>query len=427
MKKISDSLINYKGIIGNLKNAVLYFGGSFIQMCFAIFTSPVFARNLSAEEFGIIGYYTSAKQFVLPLTTMTLTFYYLFKYFKQDSQQNKKLLSNIILFLTYVNVLVICISSGVLYTYFKMAKIEIPFAPFAFIMLVTLFLEVYKTFLLIDLKLKKAAFTYFLYTALLTILSIAFSLLFVVVFRWGAAGRMFGPLIALIIVSVVFIKQFNISLRIKIDYKLIKEALYWVFPMIISAYFYIPMTNVDRILLATLNDTSELGYYSIGANIAGYLGTAALALFSAFEPDFYKFVAKNNKSKFLLYSGVFLTSIAICAVLFFLFSEFIVDFLTSGRYTRAYIYANYYVVSIVLLSMTKITNSILIALGKSRFQLYINIIAGSIGFMLYKLFIHHYGFIGGTYGRIAIACLYLITQISFILCLIYKPLNLFKK
>ncbi|MBN1186765.1 MAG: oligosaccharide flippase family protein [Bacteroidales bacterium] len=427
MKKISDFLTKYKGLIDNFKNAFLYFGGSFLQLCIAIFTSPIFARNLSAEEFGILGYFTSARQFVFPLTTMTLTWYYLFKYFKQDSNQNKKLLSNIIVFLTYVNILVLFISAGALYTYFKIVKVEIPFYPFAFIMLITLFLEVYQIFLLMELKLKKAAFTYFLYTGLLAVLSIAFGLLFVVVFKWGAAGRMFGSLVGLIVTSLIFIKQFKFNLKIKLDFKLIKEAMWWASPMLLSAYFYLPMANIDRLLLGALKDTSELGYYSIGANVAGYIGTAAAALFSAFQPDFYKFVAQNNKGKFFLFSGAYVIVLVFMTIMFFIFSEFIVNYLTSGRYTRAYIYANYYVVAILIMNITSISNAILIALGKSRFQLYINIIAGSIGFVLYKYFIHQYGFMGGTYGRISIACLYLVTQVSFILYLKFKPFNLFKK
>jgi O-antigen/teichoic acid export membrane protein len=421
MKKISSVSEKFKRLIPTFGNAFLYFGGSFIQLIVAIFTSPIFARNLSAEEFGILGYFLSVKQFVFPLTTMSLTFFYLFKYFKQDNQENRKLLSNIILFLTYANIIVLCISTGVLYSYFKLAKVDIPFSPFALIMLITLFLEVYKTFLLIDLKLKKAAFTYFIYTALLAVLNIAIGLLFVVVFQWGAAGRMLGSLVALIMVSLIFIRQFNITLKIKLDVKLIKKGLWWASPMILSAYFYLPMANIDRVLLAALKDTTELGYYSIGANIAGYLGTAAGALLSAFQPDFYKFVAKSNKPKFFMYAGTFVVITAIITVLFFLVSEYIVDFLTSGRYTRAYVYANYFAVSIFIMNLSQITNIILIALGKSRFQLYINIIAGSIGFVLYKYFINHYGFMGGNYGRIAIACLYLVTQVGFIAYLMYKP------
>jgi O-antigen/teichoic acid export membrane protein len=421
MRKISDISVEIKRLFPILRNAILYFGGTFLQLIIAVFTSPIFARNLSAEEFGIIGYYESVKLFVLPLTTLSLTFFYLFKYFKQNTQQNKKLLSNILLFLTFSNIIVICISSGIIYTYIKIAKIEIPFAPFAFIMLISLFLEVYKTFFLMDLKLKKAAFTYFLYTAILAIFNIAISLLFVVIFRWGAAGRMFGALVALFIVSFIFIKQFDITLNIKLDFKLMKEGLRWAFPMILSAYFYLPMANIDKLLLATLKDTNELGYYSIGDNISGYIGIAAYALFSAFEPDFYKFVAENNKRKFFFYSVAFVLINALMIILFFILSEFLVNYLTSGRYTRAYVYANYFAASIFIMIMSLITNTILIALGKSRFQLYINIIAGCIGFILYKYFIHHYGFLGATYGRIAAAFIYLITQTGFIAYTIYKP------
>ena len=228
-----------------------------------------------------------------------------------------------------------------------------------------------------------------------------------------------GALIALSIVSLLFLKHFNLSINLKLDFKLIKEGLWWSFPMIISAYFYLPMANIDRLLLTSLKDTSELGYYSIGLNIAEYIGTAALALFSAFQPDFYKYIAQRNKSKFFLYALVYFIILSLITVLFFLLSETIVGYLTSGRYTRAYKYANYFAISIFIMSLSKITNSILIALGKSRSQLYINVIVGVVGFLLYKHFINQYGFLGANYGRIAIASLYLITQSAYILSIKY--------
>lgn len=403
-----------------IRNAIYYFGGSIIQLLVSIFTSPIFARNLTAEEFGIIGYYLSVKQFILPLTTLSLTFFYLYKYFNQNHKKNKHLFTNIILFLTLSNIVVACISYAGMFAYFNMAQVSMPFYPFTLIMLAILFFETYKTFLLIDLKLKKEAFTYFIYSAILALFTIGISLLFVVVFQWGAEGRMLGTLVATVALTLLFIKNLHVTIHFKLDWKLIKESLWWAFPMILSAYFYLPMANIDKLLLASLNNTSELGYYSIGFNIASYISTAALALYSAFQPDFYKFVSQKNNQKFKQYTLVYVVIIACITLVFFFFSKLIVHYLTSGRYTRAYIYANYFAVAIFFMSLTQVTNTIIIALGKSRFQLYINIIAGTIGFLLYKYFIARYGFIGANYGRIAIALIYLITQVAFILFLKFR-------
>jgi O-antigen/teichoic acid export membrane protein len=411
------------GIIPFIKNAILYFGGSLVQLIVSLVTSPIFARNLSAEEFGIIGYFTSLSQFIFPLTTLSLTFYYLSNYFKQDNNTNKKLLSNILIFLTLSNIFIACVSYGFLYVYFNIAKITMPFFPFAILMLLTVFLEVYKTFLLINFKLKKEALTYFLYSSLLAILSIAISLIFVVILKWGAAGKMAGTLVAMLFVFLAFIKHFKIELKLKIDFKIIKEGLNWSFPMILSAYFYLPLANIDRILLEPLGNIKELGFYSIGGNIAAYLSTAAIALYSAFEPDFFKHVVQRNTKKFFINTLLYLMVLLLLTGIFLIFSKNIVYYLTSGRYTRAYIYANYFAVAFFFMNTAKVTNSIILALGKSRGQLYINIIAGVIGFASYKLLIFKFGFIGASYGRISVAVVYLVTQVLFILNMVFLKKN----
>ncbi len=415
--KITRILIKF---LPTFKNAFLYFGGSIIQLFIGIFTSPIFARNLSAEEFGILGYYNSLASIILPSTILSLQVYYIMKYFRQNEEENKQLFSTLIIFLSIFNILGLSAVYGVLYGYFTLRNVSVPFFPYSAILLISMFLEVHKTFALIDFRVRKKAFSYFILVTSFGIINVGTALLLVVKFNGGAAGRMAGSLIASFILTVYIVYYFRHSLHFKLNLKLVYDGLRFSFPMIISAYFYLPMANLDRILLERLDNISELGYYSIGFNIANYLNVAAKSLMTAFEPDLIKYIIAKNTAKFILSCFVYAISLLFITAVFLLVSKPLVDFLTSGRYTRAYIYANYGAVTFLIMNLGSIPNTFILALQKSKYMLYINIIAGIIGLLVYKLFIARWQFIGGSYARIIVAFTYLLTISIFILTMIYK-------
>jgi len=74
----------------NFQNAFFYFGGSIVQLIFAFFSQPIYAKYLSAEDFGILGYYASIEGIFIPIFIFGMTQYYLMNYFRQSKVENKK-------------------------------------------------------------------------------------------------------------------------------------------------------------------------------------------------------------------------------------------------------------------------------------------------------------------------------------------------
>ena len=79
--KPSDLLGN-PAIRKNVYNSFYYFGGTFISFIIAIFTQPIYSRNLELQDFAIMGYFTAVQAILYPLFSMSLPFYYLAKYWK---------------------------------------------------------------------------------------------------------------------------------------------------------------------------------------------------------------------------------------------------------------------------------------------------------------------------------------------------------
>ena len=88
-----EGVLFVKRFFSYVKNAGLYFGSSLLVAIIGVLLNPIFAMNLSHEDYAIIGYYTSFNVFLIPLLHCCLISYYSRQYFfispefKQTMQQ----------------------------------------------------------------------------------------------------------------------------------------------------------------------------------------------------------------------------------------------------------------------------------------------------------------------------------------------------
>lgn len=307
------------------------------------------------------------------------------------------------------------VGQGVLYFYFQQLGVEFPLYPFSLIILGTLFFQTFKSYTLLNFRVQRQALNYFLVYVSYAVFNALFSLLYVVKLDLGAQGRLGGPLTSSLLMAIISILILSKAVTIKIDFSIIKKAIIFAFPLVLSSYAYIIQLNFDRIFLERLKNPDEFGFYNIGVNMANYLLTVGTALFIAFEPDIYKFVVRKDKKKLLLFTFSILILFGITVGIFILFSENIVGALTSWRYTRAYRYANINVLGFYLIVVYSIMDAILKALGMTRAILYTNIVVGISSVFIYYLSITHWGFTGASWGRVMTGGLLVITAVTFIL------------
>ena len=241
-------------LIINIQNSGLYFLGSVVQSVFAVITQPIYSIYLSAEEFGIIGYFEAIKHFFTPIFILSMTSVYLMRYFKQSEKDNKKMLFNITFYLLFINTITLFIGYITIYIYFINMGLNIPINPFAWYILVALLLDNIKLVVLINFRIRKKAFSYFTFSLINTFFSIGFGLLFVAVLKWGAEGRMLAPIIATMVLLPYCLYILNKYTEPYFDFKFFFRGLRVAFPLILAAYAYVPISNVDRIFLERLNN-----------------------------------------------------------------------------------------------------------------------------------------------------------------------------
>lgn len=394
-----------KDIRKNFGNFFFFFGSSAVHLVVSLYTSPIFARNLSSWDYSAIGYFTSFQTFFVPLFNLAFYSYYMTNYFKLDESARKNLLMNLVFFLMIFNLLSISIALGILYAYFELSDVQFPLLPYSLFILGSAYFLFFKNFYLLDLKMAKRAKRYFFFNTFSVLFTIGLALLLVVHFQLGAKGKLGATLIANTTVGTIgFIFFFS---KFKFDFNIIKSAIKFCYPLVFSAFLQFPVGNIDKIFLEKYISIEEFGLYNIGMAMAGYILTMSMALFQAFEPDFYEHIINKNKKKLIEIFIAFIIILSIPTIGFVLTSKYIVGYLTSYRYTDAYKFANIHIFANLLFVIYQIFVAAIIALKLTKVVFINKVIMAVISLIIYYFFISHWGGMGAALGK---------TLIYFIIC-----------
>lgn len=121
-----------------------------------------------------------------------------------------------------------------------------------------------------------------------------------------------------------------------------------------------------------------------------------------------------------MFVGGYSFTISVTAILFITFSHSILSLLTSGRYTRASVYANVFVIGLAIQRMS-VFEPIFNAAKQTKYTLATNTVVGAFSVACYFFMIRWMGFHGANEARVVIGAFSLI--VSFSLFMLYKYRN----
>lgn len=427
LKSISTRLDLFSpGIKKNILISLYYFGGSFVGLLIGIFTQPIFSRYLEPRDFAVIGYFAALQAFFIPLFSLNFTSYYLSSYWDNKITAGKNL-SFHLNSLNITNALMALVAWILIISYFKLANVSFPIYPFTILIIINLFIEKFKAYYLLHCRLNKLGLNFFLFTVLQVLLNTGLGLLFVVVFGWRAEGRMMGQTLSVLFLGVfvvyVFIKKGFYKANFRINVSDVKKALKFCWPLIIGSYLFYPVNNIDKIFLERIGNIQEFGYYNLGSSIAAYYGTFFIALYNAFEPDFYKLTAQRKIKEYGSLALIYITILTGATIFSILVSKYIIAFLTSNRYLEATKYFNAIIISMSLYSIGDMFQQLFNSLKATKLILIRNSIVGGLSIVLYFFFIRKMEFTGAAWAKVVIFSFYIIIGFLLFIKQFYKQIR----
>lgn len=378
---------------------IAYFGASLVPMLMNILINPLISLNMDPEDFAIVGYFTSFNALITPLISFYFIQFYIKRYFELELNERLKLKAMIFKALIWFSFGVAVLSAAGILSYIKFLNEEfsLPVFPYLFISVATLpFTGIY-SLELADFKMKRESHVYFRISFFYGLLIVILNLLYVVVMKQGALGKMLAPLCTNVLFFGYLLYKNSYLFSIRTSFRDFKQVFIFCLPLALGASLGYFTNGYDKTYLETLNQPIEYGYYVVGASIATYLSIFSTAISTTFQPDIYEAIAIGNTGKLYKTFFVQLLLVSIVTIVFILFCPFLVKILTAGKYTLSTNYVR--IMSLATISSTLYynINCISIAKGYPRLYLLTTVIGGICIVCLMPIFVNRWTFMGGAY------------------------------
>ena len=394
-----DKKLSLKTTVSYIKNSGYYFFSSLLVAIIGVLLNPLFARYLSHDDYAVLGYFSSFNFLLMPLLHYSLFQYYTRQYYFIPENEREKLGNTIFCGANIVGLIALTLFMIIFsFLYNLKAQKSFSFFPYAILIYSQLYIGNIISFYKIQLRIKRKAKRFAIYSILSCLVTSFLSVFFVVVLKNGAEGKLIGTLLATIIIALYSLKY--VCSNFKIDIVELKKALKFCTPLTISALFWYGLNGVDRLFLEPLGNNVELGLYNIGLSIAGYLTIFHTTLSSTFEPDIYQAISTNNVKKIIFYIILIVGAVAFFNILFIALAPYIIGILTAYRYNDAAPYARILALHNIVLSLYYIVVTLLVGYGYTKLELGIRVLGALLSAISYYIFIKFWQFYGAAWGQV---------------------------
>lgn len=328
-----------------VRNSGIYIAGNFLQKTIIFLLIPVYTYYLSPSDYGITGLATTIEGVLVILFSFGIRasiarFYY---DFTEDHERLKQYISASFLFLV-AGALLLTLAMQIFGNaiWQKLTSGQIPFSPYIVMVLWSAYAMIIINFVTTLYQTQQNANAFVVAQISTVILNIAFTILFIVVFNYGAKGQLFGRLISTVVMAVVLswlLLRDGFSFNIRIDD--IRSSLVYGFPLIFHGLFSWAVGAIDRIMLEPHIPLTELGFYNLGCQIGGILTAVLVSINLAWVPYYYSIMKEDiatARKKIIAVTNIYVILVGFVSLIGILFSKEILLLISSPRYQSASIY-----------------------------------------------------------------------------------------
>ena len=411
-------LIVTKRLVNYFKDVGLYFAASFIPMLLKVAVNPLIALNMSPEDYGLTGYFTSFTSLISPIILFYLLHYFNKRFFELQPEERIPLKALIFKALIGFSFIVAVLCFWGLYVYIKCSDtIYVNYIfPFLIFVVFSIPLTGIYSLELADFKMSRNPKGYFKLAFSVGLLTVIADIFFVVIIKQGAFGKMLSPLVCNLIVFLYLIIRHKDLLKIKSSFKEFLPVLKFCWPLALGAMLGYFSQGYDKTFLSSIGDTVEYGNYIVGNQMAGYLSVFGAAIYSTFQPDIYENIIKKNNRKLIGTVLLQLLFVSVIILLFVFCAPLIIKILTAGRYMDSTVYAQIISVSVLSSTIYYIINDYTIATGHPNFYLYTTIIGSVLIIVLMPIVVNCLGYKGGALMVVVSYVLLAVTNVFVLLC-----------
>lgn len=289
-----------------LKTSIFYGIGNIAAKLVGFILVPLYIKELSLEDFGILSLLEVVVQLLIPImgfaVYQSLSRWYWDKESKDIQGQVFKT-SFIIVFIisTFLLILLVLLSKHLTLLIFE----DIKFTKVFILVLFSAYLQVLNNIPFTLIRLKEQAGIYSLLNVFKLVINLTLIILFVVRYQRGIQGIFEAQIIGSSIIGIVFIILFGKTLtQERLNKKIIKPLINFGLPLVFSSVSSVILAISDRFCLRYVLGFESVGVYALGFKISSVIKLILLTSFqmaivpiiykASNEPGFQRFLSKLN-------------------------------------------------------------------------------------------------------------------------------------
>lgn len=273
------------------KSVIWQLIGKFALQGVAFFTTPIFTRILTPENYGTIALYTSWSSIlmvVLSLQTYGSIATARIRFTKEEMPAYLSSTLSISVIAYTVFFCVILAFRGIFAKLFGLDETLVS------LLLLHSFASYVIAFFVAYLDQHKKVVQSSLISVSSTVSSVVLALIFVLNFENKIYGKVIGQLIPLVIVGFIILFVIYIKGKCLWNNSYNKYCLLLTMPLVVHGLGHMVFTQADRILLQRFQNESVLGVYSVTYSLCSVLSIIFAAVNTAWIPFYYDFKKTNN-------------------------------------------------------------------------------------------------------------------------------------
>jgi len=385
-----------------LQNISIYILASLIPMVLSLVVNPLIALNMEPADYAIVGYFRSFNTLIAPLIAFYSLQYYSKRYFELSDDERLHLKAMIMQSMVYFSFLLATFSFVAIYIYtiFFNTRSKIPFYPYALLSVFAIPLTGIVSLMLTDYKMQKNSVAFFKLSVSKGAIGVVAALIFVVVFKLGALGRLTAAFIANLLFFLWCLNKNIDAFRRKFDWTIFKSMVRFTWPLTIAAMLGFFSMGYDRVFLERVGDVKELGYYVVAAQMAAYLTVFSDAVGTTFRPDLYEGIIHRNWKKVTKIVALIVGLSSFVVIGFIVAAPILVAILTAGKYTYSTKYAQVLALSQITSVLYYAVSQITIALGLTKITLINRILGSVLVVIMFSYCISKWQYMGAAWGQV---------------------------
>lgn len=376
-----------------IKATALFSLAYFVSNGLNTITIPIFTRILTKTDYGIWGTCNNLQLFSTNLFRLGCQQSFLKQFYDYSTEnERQKYLLSIIFFMALWSILLISLFTLIIEFIGFNSIYEIQIWPFLYLsVLISLLTSIYAVFES-EIRLLGLAKKYLVLSIFVVGGNLALSLFFILKLELGVLGKFYGTIIPYIIFLPYLLFQKKEWNGVRILYWL--KAVKFGFPLGLNSLIFSLVWSYIYIRLNSICDLDSVGGFHVARTFGLMLPEYAFqAIVLTYQPYIYKALAEKRISSISKYNTLFLGTLTVCVVFFFLFAKPIIMILATEKYLSFVTIIRLLLFSFIFKVYYYYPMLKLLADDKSKVCMYIQTFSLFIMCAIVELFIYNVGMI----------------------------------